>query len=368
MNWSTVLPLYDRENRVCGVLLFEGQQNSEKVAPLFVQMRDLAVSGGRVLSTALIWHRRRALRSARMVMRWRDALVGSSRTRLFLKYGVPLFVTVALLAFPFPYRIRGDATLRPVNLQHVSALTTGRLLEVNAREGTRVKKGDVLCVLDSTDLQLQRKQAEQDKARAETEALQAAQYHRESQRQIAQLTADRYQIAIEKIDHDIELTRIRAPFDGVLAGPQDLALRRGQVIRFGEVVAEIVDPAQWEVKVSVREQDVPVLSAEVQSRQASDPRSGVEGELVLTANPNRIYRLRLTDPASFAYRLDTTGGKYNFSAVVPLHETVLGSSGPISSEEMKSGYTGRARFACGRRPLARILFGDFVRFAKVHFF
>jgi hypothetical protein len=368
MNWSTVLPLYDRENRVCGTLLFEGQQSSDKVAPLFTQMRDLAVSGGRVLSTALVWHRRRALRGARTVMRWRDALIGASRRRLALKYGLPLIATIALLAFPFPYRIRGDATMRPVKVQSVAALTPGRLIEINAREGAHVKKGQILCVLDSTDLQLQRLQAQQDKARAETESLQAARDHKEAQRQIAQLTAEKLQLLIDKISNDIDLTVIRAPFDGILAGPQDLTQRRGQVIRTGEIVAEILDPTHWEVKISVREQDVPTLTGELEQRRTGDPKASIAGELVLAANPNRTYALTLIDPAAFAHRLDAGGGNYNFSAILPLHDAIADPTTIGPGGEIKTGYTGRARFDCGRRPLARILFGDFVRFVKVNFF
>jgi hypothetical protein len=91
----------------------------------------------------------------------------------------------------------------------------------------------------------------------------------------------------------------------------------------------------------------------------------VHGDLVLTANPNQVFPMTLRDENAFAHRLDTAGGKYNFSAVLPLP----GPANPAklgAGNEMKTGYTGRARFACGRRTLAQILFGDFVRFLKVN--
>lgn len=368
MNWSTVLPLYDRDNRVCGTLLFEGQQSHEKMAALFMQMRDLAVSGGRALSTALIWQRRRTLRGARVLMRWRDQLVGTSRRRLAVKYGIPALIAIVLLAFPFPYRIRGDAILRPVNVHTVAALTEGRLMEVNAREGDRVKKGQVLCVLDSTNLRLQLQQVDQERARAETEASRAlGQDRSEVNMQIARLTARRAEVAAEKLKRDIEFTVIRAPFDGVLIGPQDLAQRKGQIIRIGDMLAEIVDPAHWEVMVSIREEDVPTLVETVEAKRSVDPRGGVPGELVLAANPNDAYALMLNDPSSFSHRLDITGGRYNFSAVLPLAPTTIQGLQPSPGSELKTGYTGRVKFLCGRRPLAQILFGDFVRFVKLHF-
>ncbi len=363
MNWSTVLPLYDRDNRVCGTLLFEGQQSTEKIAPLFMQMRDLAVSGGRALSTALIWHRRRALRCARVLMRWRDALFASSGRRLTVKYGLPALLLVGLMAFPFSYHVRGDATMRPANVQTVAALTAGRLMEVNAREGDRVKKGQILCVLDATDLELQLRQVEQDRDRAQTEAALALRQERsETRMQIARLSAERYQAMADKIKHDLEQTVIRAPFDGVLVGPQDLTQRRGQVVRIGETVAEIVDPTHWEVKVSVREQDVPTLANEVRWRKSHGD-AGVDGTLVLTAFPNETYSLQLADPAGFSHRLDTSSGKYNFSAVLPLAQQPTAAG---DTAEMKIGYTGKAKFTCRRRPLAAILFGDFFRFLKVN--
>ena len=75
--------------------------------------------------------------AARVLMGWRDALMGGSRRRVLVKYGVPIAVAVGLLAFPFPYRVKGDATMRPVKTEYVAALTSGRLMEVHAREGDR---------------------------------------------------------------------------------------------------------------------------------------------------------------------------------------------------------------------------------------
>lgn len=364
MNWSTVLPLYDRENRVCGTLLFEGQGGTEKVAPLFLQMRDLAVSGGRALSTALIWDRRRALRGARKVMEWRDSLLGSSRRRLLLKYGLPAIVAIGLLATPFSYRIKAEATMRPVEIQTVAALTAGRLLEVNVREGDRVKKGQVIAVIDSAELQLQLRQVAFDRESLETEAAQAIREHSDARRKVAQDKADRARITAEKLQRDIEQTVIKAPFDGIIAGPQDLAQRTGQMIRIGDAVAELIDPNKWEVKVSVREEDVPTLQQQVRA----EGRGGVHGELVLTANPNQLYPVTLRDENAFSHRLDTAAGKYNFSAVLPLAANVGNPAQAATPTEMKTGYTGRAKFACGRRTLAQIMFGDFVRFLKVNFF
>jgi hypothetical protein len=210
---------------------------------------------------------------------------------------------------------------------------------------------------------------EQEQERALTEASLALRQDRsETRMQIARLTADKAATIAEKIRRDIELTVIRAPFDGVFTGPADLTQRRGQVIRVGETVAEIVDPAKWEVKISVREQDVPKLVAEVERVRSGDPTGGIPGELVLAARPNDRFDLTLTDPQAFSHRLDTAGGKYNFSAIVPLATGVETAAQLATPGEFKTGYTGRARFTCGRRPLAQLLFGDFVRFLKLAFF
>ena len=368
MNWSTVLPLYDRNNRVCGTLLFEGQQTNDKMAALFMQMRDLAVSGGRALSTALIWERRRTLRGARVLMRWRDQLMGTSRRRLAIKYGIPTLLTILLLAFPFPHRIGGDATVRPVNVQTVAALTSGRLLAVNAREGDRVKKGQVLCTLDSADLRLQLQQTEQERERAETEASLALRQDRsETRMQIARLTAKKTETMAEQLRREIEFTEIRAPFDGILVGPQDLTQRRGQIVRVGETMAEVVDPSQWEVRVSVREQDVPKLVDAVEVARRANAKGGVPAVMALAANPNVKYHLQLTDPKSFSYRLETSGGKYNFSAILPISGMGNGAAPPSTDGEIKGGYTGSVKFLCGRRALAELLFGDFIRFLKLTF-
>lgn len=368
MNWATVLPLFDRNNVICGTLLFEGQQLDEKTRPLFNQMRDLAVSGGRALSTSLVWQRRRTLRIARFFMDWRDELLATPRRRLVMKYGVPSALIIGLLAFPYPYNISGDATMRPEKVQSIVALTTARLVEVNAREGDYVKKGQVLCVLDSSDLELQLRQITQERERALTEASLALHQERSEMRmQIAQLTAEKAATMAAKVRKDIEQTVIRAPFDGVLVGPQDFTQRRGQILRVGETVAEVADPKKWEVKVAVREQDVPALIDRIRLLRAKDPAAGVPADVKLTANPDHIYHVQLTDPESFSNRLDTSGGKYSFSAIIPVPETVAREA-EAAGLELKAGYSGRAKFSCGRRPLIGVLFGDFVRFLRVNFF
>jgi len=86
----------------------------------------------------------------------------------------------------------------------VSAEVAGRVLEVKARPGQRVKKGDVLVILDPTDLALQRREAQAEVGRIE--ALLANQER--------ELEAARARLA--SIEHTGSKTQAVAPVDGII--------------------------------------------------------------------------------------------------------------------------------------------------------
>lgn len=356
MNWATVIPLFDREYQVCGILLFEGVKVEEKLGNSFKPMIDLAASAGKALGTTLYCTQPAPIRAARRLVAWHHDYVNTPARRRWLRVGLPIFAVIALLALPIPYSVKGNASVLPVKQSTLPALVGTRLLAVDVREGQTVVKGQILARFDTTDLRLQLSQAEQDYERSQVESDAALNAGNEPQMQISRLNAQKAAAAAEKLRLDLERAVLRAPFDGLVLGAQTLSTRVGEVLHLGEPALQVVDPKEWQVKASLREHDLIFLDRRIK-------RLGhVPATLRLAANPARKYELDLVSHAQLAYGLDTTTGEYQFTAMLPLNASLT------DDQFFKAGFTGRVSFEAGVRPVAYVLFNDFIEFLIVRFF
>src|SRR5690606_29070131 len=129
-------------------------------------MRDLAISAGRALGTALYWNNQRSLRLAHRWVRLRQRYVSTPPRQKFVRYVVPILILVGILICPVPYRIKGNATVLPRHQSSLPALLTARLLAVEVREGETVQQGQLLARFDTQDLELQLRQIQQEYERS----------------------------------------------------------------------------------------------------------------------------------------------------------------------------------------------------------
>ena len=178
----------------------------------------------------------------------------------------------------------------------------------------------------------------------------------EAQMQMSRLNADKAAAMAEKLRQDLVRAVIRAPFDGLVLGAQTLSTRVGEVLRMGEPALQVVDPAAWQVKASLKERDLIFLERQLRQR------GPVSATLRLAANPAYKYHLELVANNQLAYGLDTTTNQYLFTAMLPL------SNPPDSATLLKAGFTGQLTFESGVRPLAYVLFKDFSDYLIVRFF
>jgi hypothetical protein len=356
MNWATVIPLFDREDRVCGILLFEGVKLDEKLAGMLKPMMELAASAGKSLGTTLYLTQHRSVHFARRLVAMHQEYVDTPAKRKWMRFGLPVLLVAGVLALPIPYTIKGNASVLPVNQSALPALVSTRLLEVDVHEGQEVKQGQILARFETTDLQLQLSQAEQEYQRALVESDAALNLGNEAQMEIARLNADKAAAAAEKLQIDISRAVLRAPFDGLVLGAQDLSTRVGEILRMGEPALRVVDPTAWQVKATLKERNLINLD---QRLHAVGP---VPATLRLAANPANKYHLTLTASRQLAYGLDTTTGEYLFTAMLPLNVRL------DQRDFLKAGFTGQLTFDAGIRPLAYVLFKDFFEFLTIRFF
>lgn len=160
-------------------------------------------------------------------------------------------------------------TVEAPNSSLVASEVEGRVEAILAREGQTVRKGAVLVELGSDHLQIELRSAVADHREAEAR-LQMAERNLErskdlfekevlSQQQLDdaryetdawQGRVDRLAAAKERIELDIERSRVVAPFSGIVVAEQTEV---GQWVGKGDTVLELLSPYVLEVRVEVPE-------------------------------------------------------------------------------------------------------------------
>src|SRR5665647_1478261 len=117
--------------------------------------------------------------------------------------------------------INQSGTLRPDEEVDLSFETSGKIVEINFTEGTRVKKGDLLAKVNDRPLQ-----AQLEKLEAQLKMAEAKEFRQRSllnKDAISQESYDQVQTDVQSIKADINLikariseTELRAPFDGII--------------------------------------------------------------------------------------------------------------------------------------------------------
>jgi membrane fusion protein (multidrug efflux system) len=117
--------------------------------------------------------------------------------------------------------IKQTGTLRPDEEVDLSFETSGKIVQINFTEGTRVKKGDLLAKVNDLPLQ-----AQLEKLEAQLRMAEAKEFRQRSllnKDAISQESYDQVQTDVQTIKADINLikanisqTELRAPFDGII--------------------------------------------------------------------------------------------------------------------------------------------------------
>ncbi len=143
----------------------------------------------------------------------------------------------------------------------VRAETAGRVVAINARKGAGVREGDVIVELAMDDREaklaeaiatVRQRQMEYDAA----QRLSEKGYRATTKLAESAALLDRAHASQAQVELDIENTRIRAPFDGVV---ELRHVEMGDYVSRNSIVARIVDQDPYLVVGQVSELDVPHL-------------------------------------------------------------------------------------------------------------
>ncbi|OYV47873.1 MAG: hypothetical protein B7X06_02455 [Verrucomicrobia bacterium 21-51-4] len=244
--------------------------------------------------------------------------------------------------------------MRPAVVMQLAAETQGRVVAIDVHEGDIVTKGEPLIQLDTQELEMDLRRVENEYLQAISEADLANSKVDEAQMQGARLRARKAAAQMERVQYEIDRASLRAPFNGVIIGPKNLGQKLGMVVQVGEPMVEVASTGDWEVKLDFSEQDLAMLENLLAER------GRIEGGLKLTAEPAHKYSIEITNSEQLAYGLEIKDNEYQFIAVVPFPKDA------VVGQTVRAGFSGRAAFYVGMRPLGYIWFHDWVRAFRVN--
>jgi biotin carboxyl carrier protein len=183
-----------------------------------------------------------------------------------------------------PFMISADFTMEAQSKRIIPAPYEGDLGEVKVRPGAEVKAGDILAILNTTELRLQFGEAvsqlhvyslQRQKARAENKIAEAQQ---------ADAAIKQTQARIDLLQYQIEKSTIRSPIDGVvLTG--DWYDKVGGVVEKGKAMFEVAPLTDLIPILRVDEQDIDTIEQYIH-----DTGGLPEGDLTTRSQPDQDFR------------------------------------------------------------------------------
>jgi GAF domain-containing protein/multidrug resistance efflux pump len=248
-------PLKDEEG-VLGVLIFESAtpdfagETQREVAAI------LANQTGVALRNAQLYHQVPMADALGALAARRAALRAVPRRRVLIYAGTALLLIAAITLIRWPLRIIGaEPVLRPNGYTPVRVLVDGTIERVAVREGSQVRRGDILAILRATPLAAEREGKAADGATADRLASVAASRGDAAEEQLQRIRGDALRRELSLLDEELGLTTVRAPGSGQVLTPRVEELA-GSSLAEGDPLLAIGRTDTLELEFGVTQQDI----------------------------------------------------------------------------------------------------------------
>jgi HlyD family secretion protein len=162
---------------------------------------------------------------------------------------------------------------------NISAESTGRVIEIRGEEGSSIKAGDVVYVLDDTMLQLQKSQIESQIKGLEVQLKIAEDRGNDDNIKIAKYNIDAMKKSLEMVEENIKRCRAASPVDGVITGEN---FKKGETALQGTQLFSVMDTSKYYLRIFVPEKYLSKFNAgdKIQVYLTSQDGKHVTGKVV----------------------------------------------------------------------------------------
>jgi len=246
-----------------------------------------------------------------------------------------------LIFYPWPYRIEAAFTLKPRQLTNIPAPFDSYIREVNARVGDQVAQGQPLLRLDSKELQLQGNELSAAIKRYISEARRAKADGKSSSVHIALARAEESRAQLKKVQYNLSLATIKAPFGGIVV-EGDLQERINAPVARGELLFKLTRLEDLYAEIRISEQDI------------QEVRKGSKGELAFASRPEQHFAIQVQAIEPMA-RSSQEGNQF----------IVRGELNDAAQEWWRPGMTGVAKLDVDKRSLLWIFSHRLIDFLRL---
>ena len=214
----------------------------------------------------------------------------------------------------------------------VRAETVGRIVSVPIEKGAFVSKGEIICELaiDAREAQLEQAKAAMRQRELEFEAakqLKSKGHRSETQEAAAEAAFNAAEAAVKEIEVELEHTRIRAPFDGLL---DDRPVEIGDFVQKGDACGTLIDQQPFLVTGQLSEAEVAMVQLGSNAEAvlvSGEPHKGVISFISASADPNtRTFRIEMEIPNEDLTLRDGVTAEIRIPSVAVRAHQVLPSS------------------------------------------
>ncbi len=269
-------------------------------------------------------------------------------------------------------RLEAKGQLVPMQRQMVYAAQSGKIVELRARPGDRVEKGQELLFIEDLDTQLQIDQlaikigAAEQRLTLLSEQLGKKTGNEERNALVKDCIQQQYELRKANIEREILLQTSRSPQKAPVFAPM-----AGMVVTFDaheQLVGKTVKPGDpliriagvkgtWEIELLIPERNVGPIREGLIAGEAGF----VEVDLLLASQPHRTYKGRL-------YK-DGLGGEMKAlenAVVLPARVRIVDDDLIQQMDSMPVGLEVRAKVHCGPRSMGSVWFHELWEFFYEH--
>jgi hypothetical protein len=164
--------------------------------------------------------------------------------------------------------------------RQVAAPFDAVIAKVYVRPGDFVAAGQVLCTLDTRDLELEKRELSAQLEIHQRERLKALADGPPIEARLAEASIRGIQAKLEVVERRIAQTSLRSPIDGLIV-QGELESRVTGVVQHGEPLFQIADPSEWMLELEAPEWAVPEISQGLIGRFACHARPEQSSHMVV---------------------------------------------------------------------------------------
>ena len=207
----------------------------------------------------------KAIQPAWALMRFASspAVRFNKRRALAITYGVPALLLLLVLLVPVPCSLSVPGVLESQQFQVTHADTDGRLVRIVRPSGERVRRDDVIAVLENRDLD-SRIRINRDEVEANETALHTMLYQSQPDLEAVRRRAEALDNEYRDLVRHRDALTVKAPFDGWWMSP-NLNQNLGGWVYRGEVLGDFVDTRSFRFSgVISQEQAQEIFASRIQ--------------------------------------------------------------------------------------------------------